>query len=267
MRGTESILQVVLIREDAVSRDLGPMLWATLREVELLYNLIKKPTKFERLYVAKSPPEFLTEEDVLPQSRVDSSWPGIWAKSGQRRTFDANVLTERVRQLLEIRSGVKKLVIVTDQEITPPSQWRYVIWDQDSQDDTVISLAPIDPRYWASDIMGAAREQIIKQRVRAACCSVVGEGLGLVRCENPGCFLYSSVSSVNRLDEMVYIGGEHNIAELTGVGFEAFDQEEIAKPNLLVSLGRKVGLLKNTSVSDVQTPQVLKRTFGSEAST
>ena len=107
-------------------------------------------------------------------------------------------------------------MLVTDQELTPPKGWRYIIWDE-IQSGTAISIAPTDPVYWRySD---ENRVAIIKHRIRTAGLSVAGTFLGLKRCEEENCFLYDDVDSVTRLDEMVYLSGHHGLQELANRGF------------------------------------------------
>jgi hypothetical protein len=110
------------------------------------------------------------------------------------------------------------LLLVTDQEITPPPDWRYVLWDS-CRNGVVVSIAPIDPHYWSE--RGEYRVQTIKHRVRVACCAALSEMLGLERCDNPTCLLYASVDSVISLDQMILLGPEHNIPALADHGFDA----------------------------------------------
>jgi hypothetical protein len=60
---------------------------------------------------------------------------------------------------------------------------------------------------------------IIKHRIRTAGLSVVGTFLGLKRCDEENCFLFDDVDSVTRLDDMVYLGGDHGLPELANRGF------------------------------------------------
>jgi hypothetical protein len=260
MRDIESIIQVVLLHDAAASQELGPALWATLQEAELLYKAAERQVKFDRVYVAKTPPDFVNEQFLLPQATVDTAWEKLWSKSGQRRTFDTDILANRTRQLLGERGRGDALVIVTDQEITPPPQWRYMIWGG-SANETVISTAPTDPRYWGIHMEESARVVTVKQRIRAACCSVVGGELGLERCQNPRCFLYSSVDSVTTLDGMLYLGPEHELPKLSGLGFVSLEESGSGSGNLLVNFAKKVGLVKSASAEDEQEPRALGKSF------
>ncbi len=113
------------------------------------------------------------------------------------------------------------LIVVTDQEISPPEGWRYIISDDIVSDDgseaCVISVAPTDPWYWSED--NDARSATIKHRIRSICLCAVGEYLGLKRCNNPRCFLYKDIDSVTTLDWMLLMGPEHRKKRLTMHGF------------------------------------------------
>ena len=121
------------------------------------------------------------------------------------------------RSLLDLLRDAP-LLLVVDQELTPPPNWRYIIC-ADCRAGVVVSIAPIDPHYWHE--RDENRVAIIKQRVRAACCSALGGLLGLERCDNPSCMLYESVESVSNLDRMILLGPEHGISLLADHGFEA----------------------------------------------
>lgn len=107
-------------------------------------------------------------------------------------------------------------MIVTDQEIEPPSGWRYIIWSEVFCG-KVISIAPTDPLYWRERTSN--REGAIKHRVRTAGLNIVGVHLGLARCDNPNCFLFDDVSSAAVLDNMLVLGKEHGWTSLDGLGY------------------------------------------------
>ena len=113
------------------------------------------------------------------------------------------------------------LIIVTDQEISPPEGWRYIISadivSDDGSEACVISVAPTDPCYWSED--NDARLATIKHRIRSICLCAVGEYLRLKRCNNPRCFLYKDIDSVTTLDYMLLMGPEHRKKGLTMHGF------------------------------------------------
>jgi hypothetical protein len=124
------------------------------------------------------------------------------------------------------------LMIVTDTIITPPEDWRYMIWDSwpsAKPHDAVISTVHLDPAYW--DIFDAHRVATIKNRTRTAAMSVCGEFLGLHLCLNRRCFLYDNVESVTDLDHMNRLGHEHD-SELGGLSGGHF-QGSAPDPNIV----------------------------------
>jgi len=133
------------------------------------------------------------------------------------RPVDARLIGAAVHDIAKPSSWT---LIVSDLELAPPPSWRYVVWDV-IPSGAVVSLAPVDPKYWSEPVQDEThRHQVIKSRTRAACISVVGSLLGLQRCENPTCFMYSNVDSVVRLDDMIHLGPEHGVTELAGRGFD-----------------------------------------------
>jgi len=233
------ILQVLLFRDSETSGELGPVLWAAIKEVESLFNRDPRRMTFRRAYLAAEVPEVIRAEVDGDHTAIESALKDArrWDRTrGQySRTYDQNLLAEFARELLGARDNADFLILVTDVEITPPAGWRYIIWDG-CRNGSVLSVAPVDPAYWGSKDRDRDRLMTIKQRVRAGCCSMVGESMGLGRCTNPQCFLYGDVESAGVLDQMVYLGGEHRIAALTRRGFatEAADpaavQEVIQYP-------------------------------------
>ncbi len=109
-------------------------------------------------------------------------------------------------------------VVVHDRPLLPPSDLRYVIWNP-VPGGVAVSFATLDPAYWGERLDDAARRDTVRRRLRAALCSVLGTAIGLVRCDNPTCFLFANVDRVTRLDAMVRIGEEHGVPALTGRGF------------------------------------------------
>jgi hypothetical protein len=215
------ILQVLLFRDDKASQELGPTLWAAFQEVENLYNTGRARGAFRRYYMAESvPPGVLPGlppgwESLRAILRTQDVWRAAAGK--YTRTYDHVKLAERVRSLLSPEAGPEfRLLLVTDQEITPPPEWRYMLWAGNNYEE-VVSTAPMDPLYWEQD--EPHRLMTIKHRARVACCCVVGEFVGLKRCNNSHCFLHTPVDSVTELDAQVRVGKEHKIRELTGRGF------------------------------------------------
>jgi hypothetical protein len=234
MSQPQNISQVLLFREDDGQprfernfAELGSALWAAFQEVEHLYKRQWPDAVFQRHYLSRQPQDFLGPEDypvhLLPQTASD--WNQLWEESrdDHTKTFSAQRLAENVRKLLRRDAADQWLIVVTDQKITPPPDWRYIIWDDSWDGGTVkggavVSIPPTDPHYWNERDYGQ-RIPIIKKRIRAACCCVTGMTLGIERCYNPGCFMYVNVESMTVLDEMVCIGPEHGFDNLSNVGF------------------------------------------------
>jgi hypothetical protein len=143
----------------------------------------------------------------------------VWdeTREGSRRTYNAGRIARLVPTLLDGRQAENSIIVI-DQELTPPKDWRYILWERG-----VISIAPMDPLYWGAKEPN--RIAIIKHRVRATCLLLVGRLLGQRRCGNERCFMYSNVDSVMRLDGMVTLGEEHTLPPLVGLGFEVLSSE------------------------------------------
>lgn len=232
------ILQVLVLFDSEASREIGLPLWATLIEAERFYNLGIPRAKFQRYYISSYAPPipglvgsavrgvgkilagtWMAEDAVklLSQDESLQPSPSFKAPGRYKNTYDQTKLGQAVRDLLSSKLEYNRLVIITDREITPPTDWRYVIWDSISGG-VVISIAPLDPKYWRD--RDPNRIATIKHRARAAVLSCTGSMLNLERCDNPDCFLYRDVDSVTALDLMSKLGPEHRIAELSGQGFQ-----------------------------------------------
>jgi hypothetical protein len=216
------IWQVLLIQNGQSSRIFGGAVWASFLEVEAFYNQDEQRVIFDRTYLSEASPLGILDSSFGASQGLDWREVGneFWDKARGKfsKTYDQKKLVVGVRDL----SGGESLgtpVIVTDQEITPPKHWRYIIWDATSKG-VVIAIPPTDPNYWREN--NDDRVTAIKNRIRSACLNVVGGVLGLKRCDNPRCFMFGDVDSVLRLDEMVLLGKEHKSAlpNLINKGFE-----------------------------------------------
>ncbi|HSN44705.1 MAG TPA: hypothetical protein VLR88_11725 [Propionibacteriaceae bacterium] len=154
-------------------------------------------------------------------SEPDASSDGTRRGSSGDAVADQLALVGYVGDALEHTSGT--LVVVHDRPIQPPMGMRYLIWDP-VPGGAAISFATLDPLYWGTRMDEAERLAAIRRRLRAALCSVLGTAIGLVRCDNPSCFLFANVDRVTRLDSMVRIGEEHGAPALTGRGYAAEDR-------------------------------------------
>lgn len=212
---SDGFVFALLFKDRRNSTELTPAIWAALQEVEALYTRLARAPRFARICLVEEDGKAAAESVTILNHEL---WKAIWAgaRSPRARSLDQEKLARSVRPLLGPHAETANLILVTDQEITPPPEWRYILWDGWERD-SIVSLAAMDPVYWGE--VDDERSVTLKRRARAACCSAVGEVMGLERCHNPKCFLYAAVDSVLRLDDMEFIGAEHELAPLTGVGF------------------------------------------------
>jgi predicted Zn-dependent protease len=238
--------QVLLLFEEKNSADYGLALWAALHEAEAFYNFKEQRLDIRRFYISpyvptsgfletlKNAAKYFTSSEVknaldllTEDERVQTTLPGDEARNPDAKTYNQERLITVTRdQLLRTRFGAAAeemhLMIITDRPITPPEDWRYVIWDSwlTPQPNAVVSTTPLDPEYW--QISDPQRVGTIKDRARTAVMSLCGTFLGLHRCHNPKCFLFENVASVTNLDRMNTLGKEHGseIEGLIGAAFQ-----------------------------------------------
>src|SRR5689334_19957559 len=199
------IQQVLLVRHEETLEQFGPALWTMFEEVEKLYNLKGPLADFSRLCLTHHiPPDLeqrIEEKDLLKLS--DHQWSALW--SGCQGAYAETIDQDRLAQQLALALAMTdrplvNAVILTDQEMTPPPEWRYILFGAAHGGSAVVSLGPMDPEYWG--IYDDDRLGTVKHRARAACMCVTGTALGLHRCENEQCYMFGSVDSVVRLDVM-----------------------------------------------------------------
>jgi hypothetical protein len=135
------------------------------------------------------------------------------------RMVDQRAVIAALRVALAMEDQAAFAVAIVDRPIHPPSGFRYLIWDS-VPGGVVVSIATLDPHYWGELVDVEVRAAAVKRRVRAALASVFGTALGLVRCENPSCYLYADVDRVTTLDYFRHVGEEHQVAGLTGWGYD-----------------------------------------------
>jgi hypothetical protein len=265
------VIQVLLLFEEKSSEDFGLALWAALHEVEAFYNLNEIRMNARRLYIAPSipsrglfrkvgslfgyqkyalelprPDEYMVPIQTLtaaiePDAESPSSKPQV------RRPYDQEKLAGIIReQILRERFGAvastSPLMVITDQLITPPEEWLYIIWwSSTPSHSAVISTAPLDPTYW--DYLDPNRVATIKNRTRAAAMSVCGSFLDLQRCRNPRCFLFEPVESVTNLDYMYTLGTEHSSEALglTGKGFAPIVNDPFVVQQIITASRGRIG--------------------------
>jgi hypothetical protein len=243
--------QVLVFKDEEKSAQLGPALWAALEEVSRYFTpnspdgWLELPLPstsqgtarvrpvFRRRYVAPVAPAELEDAlggDYQPLDEKDTML--LWSEAERRNNvYDPVTLGVAISN----RFGLESSIVVVDQEIQPPSNWRYVIWSG-YPGGAVISFVPIDPQYWGSSSSqdGPDQDRLneIKRGVRASAMSVAGSFVGLSRCDNPRCFMFAAVDSVTRLDEMLSLGPEHSVLGLARGAFppRQEDPNEVATP-------------------------------------
>ncbi len=233
------ITQLLLLGDATTAPELGDVLWLALDEVRRLFtpdgapapfnvplpdgSLVAVRPKIQTLLLARSAVPQVAQEHWLPggvpraRAIIEQA---LKDAASSRGGLDYGALASSVQAQLGQDEGVP-LVLVTDQPVTPPPHWRYVIW-QPVAGGVVLSTAALDPAYWGEIALGEAdvdRLRVLKHRTRAASVTVIGSLIGLYRCANPTCFMFQDTDSVTRLDGMLHLGAEHAVAELTGRGF------------------------------------------------
>src|SRR5579864_1354618 len=247
------LIQALALFDEKSSLDYGLALWAAFFEVESLYKLSGVSIEYRRFYIAPSVPssgifesllhklgyvlpggQVVRALELLSQDQIRSSAaPSTQLGDPTQRAYDQEKLTRVIRDLVDPDGSDSHLMIVTDRLIKPPSNWRYIIWEENPNlNASVISVAPLDPNYWRD--RDPDRVMTIKHRMRCAAISITGELSGLHRCENESCFLFDDVASVTVLDGMREIGEEHGDRFIAGAGFD----DNVKDPTTLQSVTR-----------------------------
>lgn len=227
-------LQLVLLLTDPrVAADLGEPAWLAAAEAAQLYapdeewltipvddarEVSVKPM-LRRRYIGPRP--IAGTESELPYEDALNLLGEIGALSAGAKISGTSWVDQRALVALvgeALGTGDASVVVVTDRPIQPPADFRYLIWDA-VPGGVAVSMATLDPRHWSEPAELPERQRAVKRRLRAALCSVLGTLIGLVRCDNPWCFLYADVDTVTRLDNFLFIGEEHGVGSLTGRGF------------------------------------------------
>jgi hypothetical protein len=144
-----------------------------------------------------------------------------WRQSQGRftGTYEVQNIAKVARAQLPQDSDVGLRIIVTDQEITPPEGFTYIIWDRIVSDqgiEAVVSTVPMYPSYWGA--IDPDPLSVVRSRLVSVCCLLIGEeALGLRRCDTPTCFLYEKVPTVSTLDAMTRFCDKHGNAELASI--------------------------------------------------
>ena len=221
---------VLLLSDPGVATDLGASAWLAAAEAAQLYasadasliipvdeaREVSVKATIERWYLG--PDGVAGTEPALPYAKVRDLLAELSpaTKASGTSWVDQRALVALVLEALEMDEG--HTVVITDRPIQPPHDLRYLIWDP-VPGGVAVSMATLDPRYWSESVDLHERRRAVKRRLRAALCSVVGTLVGLVRCDNPWCFLYADVERVTRLDDFLFIGEEHRVQSLARRGF------------------------------------------------
>ena len=224
-----TLTQVMFFREVRSMSELDPLVHAIFQELERFFALTGSFERLEQVRMfskgqgdpmAPSTVEvvrgMLTRMFSKTQNRAmtpveasEQSWAE--AKGRFRNTVDPDKLIAIVKHQLPqpASDGRGRVLIVTDQEITPPPQWRYKMWAVDDQQQAaVVSLAPMDPRNWSSE--RADRDlPVLKHRIRSGCIRKLAMWCGLKECDRENCYLFRHVESAESLDFFTALGDEH----------------------------------------------------------
>lgn len=214
---------IVLVDSDSHPEDpLRKILASALEDTARFYNHNRSRLLLSISALSLGPHLIAKLRESNPESQSVQSIRSAETRGLSSISWDAESILSAVKESSGQESN--KILVLTNLEVIPPPEWRYVLWSKRSGD-FVVSTAPMDPTYWLIDSTDQ-RFDTIKRRARAACLNVVGQQIGLERCSNYRCFLRQSVPSVTQLDEMVVLGPEHGIIELANKGFASYDGDD-----------------------------------------
>lgn len=146
---TLALSQVALFRDRTKSHELGRAVWAALQEIEQFYNLGAQRIACTRTYVSDHVPDGLADQGTDAMTSFGGKrWEGLFEEGRSLRTHDAGSIVETTRKLLGPEGRGPPYLIITDLELTPPPEWRYIIFDGDMTG-VVVSVAPTNPDYWS----------------------------------------------------------------------------------------------------------------------
>jgi hypothetical protein len=215
MQPLQTLQQVILFRQMESVQELAPLVSSVFEECAQYFGPTTMFSNIEtrRLFTGAATAALSQSRGFgvpIPPPNPDSQPPEqswIEAKGLFRNTMDPAKLVSIAKQELPFESGL--MLIVTDQEITPPPQWRYKMWSVDeSQHAIVVSLVPMDPRSWSSE-SDDQDLQVLKQRIRSACIRRLARWCGLQECDRETCYLFRHVESAEALDFFTSLGSEH----------------------------------------------------------
>lgn len=229
------VIRVVLLLDAPGTFDV--IAWQAIGEAAALYEVhggwlevselasseVRLTPVIDAVYLGREPME--GAESALPPERVEELLRLVEVqnsvKEAPRRGRSSSSLVDAMALVGHVGEAVGArgpCVVVHDRPLQPPPDLRYVIWNP-VPGGVAVSSAALDPAYWGERADDSQRIDAVRRRLRAALCSVLGSTIGLLRCDNPTCFLFANVSRVTSLDAMVHIGPEHGAPALTGRGF------------------------------------------------
>jgi hypothetical protein len=221
---------VLLLRDDEITRELGLMLWIALREAARFWKealdvstrrFLATPVRLSGLDRSRRDDERVIRPGTIP----DSAWAGPYGRYTLR--YEPEDIERIVRRYV-VRTG-DAVVVVTDRELAPPEDWRYMIWDWDEGARyAVISIAPLDPEYWG--VRDKERLQDLKHRVRTAAINAAAPLLGVKWCTRRACLLNEAVTGVGSLDAMIALEPGHDRLRAAGKGFKRRGQVAVEQP-------------------------------------
>lgn len=206
------VTQVLWLRQERSVDEVREILWSVFQEVENFYGAASLDTEFRRLSMGSV--------NANPRSRIPDMEATEESRSASAGQFRNTVDPLRIMKMVKARladvpqhfNREQRTLIVTNQEITPPPQWRYNMWaTNEKEGSAVVSVPPMDPRSWGASEAADADLFALKHRVRVSCLRKVGLWLGIRRCGNDSCFFFEHVESAEILDIMKVLGEEHQV--------------------------------------------------------
>ena len=224
-----SISFVMALRQPEFVSQFSTVVWTVYHEVRkfcfwlALQDFKKLPSKADLIFN-------LSFRRVVPDETTDilhyldeeplTALPEFWSRTLRRTsgTIHHSATARMIRHMLPVDKRYDRLVIIMDGQFAHlkqpgPAQWLSPA--KPRQDYIVLSLLPLDPQQGTAHISTsgivtrASRQLIVKQRLRAACLSMIGPALGLRNCTWEDCYMHVAVKSIFQLDRMRKLGSEH----------------------------------------------------------
>lgn len=223
-----SISFVLALRQPEFVAQFSTVVWAVYHEVRkfcfwrVLQDLKRFPSRTDLIlnlsFRRVVPGETTDILHYLDEEQPLTSVPEFWNRTLRRTsgTIHHSATARMIRHMLPMDKRFDRLVIIMDGQFTlkPPAPAPWLSPAKPRQDYIVLSLSPLDPQH-GSDLLSTTgitrdrRQLIVKQRLRAACLSMIGPALRLKNCKWDDCFMYVAVKSVFQLDIMRKLGSEH----------------------------------------------------------